>query len=316
MIRLVLVVLLLTTTLTAQTVDWAALAPRNATEGNTVSELATGITAGLATDRARAAALFSWVAHNIAYDVSQMEQIVAAGGKPKSYSRAEYDRLLAKRMDRTLKKRKGVCDNYSRLYQALCRAAGLECELIPGNARGDVMMPGSLGIGHAWNAVRLDGEWALVDCTWGAGSVSYKGKFNFGFKPAYFDPRPASLSYSHFPREARWQLLDEPVSERVFLDRPAIGKGFLRYNLYDLSYQEYELTAPRGEDLVLRFRATTDPGQLFCANYTVKQQIDCAVTREGDALTVTVPAKNVRNMVLAVLTRDSELLLSYRLRTR
>jgi uncharacterized protein (TIGR03000 family) len=38
---------------------------------------------------------------------------------------------------------------------------------------------------HAWNAVKLDGEWHLVDATWGAGGIKDK-QFVKKFKDYYF----------------------------------------------------------------------------------------------------------------------------------
>lgn len=51
----------------------------------------------------------------------------------------------------------GVCDSYARLYAMLCRAAGLEVYVINGETR--------LGY-HAWDAVKINGEWFFADPTW------------------------------------------------------------------------------------------------------------------------------------------------------
>ena len=59
------------------------------------------------------------------------------------------------------------------------RLAGLECQKLGGQAKGAGYYPGcfnpqrlSDGPGaHAWNAVKLRGEWYLSDATWAAGSV-------------------------------------------------------------------------------------------------------------------------------------------------
>ena len=48
----------------------------------------------------------------------------------------------------------GVCDSYSRAYEILMNAMGIDCMRQSGG-------------NHSWNAVRLDdGEWYWVDCTW------------------------------------------------------------------------------------------------------------------------------------------------------
>ena len=54
----------------------------------------------------------------------------------------------------------GVCNSYTRAYALLLREAGIDCYRVSGYVNGK---PSS---GHAWNAVKLDGKWYLVDCTW------------------------------------------------------------------------------------------------------------------------------------------------------
>ena len=55
-------------------------------------------------------------------------------------------------------KGKAVCDGYAKLMDRLMRELGLECDLMYGFA----------GDAHAWNTVRLDGYYYLVDATWDA----------------------------------------------------------------------------------------------------------------------------------------------------
>ena len=65
---------------------------------------------------------------------------------------------------------KGVCDSYSKLYDRLLKEAGFECQRVSGTANG-----GS----HAWNIVKIDGEWCHVDATWddpGSAETAVSGK--------------------------------------------------------------------------------------------------------------------------------------------
>ena len=52
---------------------------------------------------------------------------------------------------------KAVCDGYAGMFQALATKAGLESRLVLGRADGQR---------HAWNVVKIDGTWKLVDATW------------------------------------------------------------------------------------------------------------------------------------------------------
>ena len=51
----------------------------------------------------------------------------------------------------------GVCQSYALAYDMLLKAVGMESVYVTGTAGG-----GS----HAWNIVKIDGEWYHIDCTW------------------------------------------------------------------------------------------------------------------------------------------------------
>ena len=52
---------------------------------------------------------------------------------------------------------KAVCNGYARAYQHLLKAAGIPAWYVAGSSR---------GIGHAWNIVKIDGNWYYTDTTW------------------------------------------------------------------------------------------------------------------------------------------------------
>ena len=56
----------------------------------------------------------------------------------------------------------GVCENFATAFQELCWAQGIPCVMINGQS-----FTGGKQVGHAWNAFYTDGDWHLVDTTWG-----------------------------------------------------------------------------------------------------------------------------------------------------
>ena len=117
-------------------------------------EIAYFLTDDLKTDTEKARALYIWIAHNITYDLSQMN----------SNQRYNSSQEI---IDEVLTNRQGICQHYSELYLAMSKSVGLKSYLISGYTR-DVF--GNIAdVSHAWNGVRIDSNFFLIDVTWAAG---------------------------------------------------------------------------------------------------------------------------------------------------
>ena len=170
--------------------------------------LATYLAYSARNDREKAHAIYRWITDRIGYDA------------------ANY--FAGRRGDNTaegvLKSRKAVCAGYANLYEQLARRAGLEVVQVIGCGKNNGQTLQSARSNHAWNAVRLDGRWQLLDATWGAGNVDHATrKFTRQYKPYYFSVCPEELAFSHFPADPRWQLLDKPVKESDFCRWPKVS---------------------------------------------------------------------------------------------
>lgn len=150
------------------------------------------------TPQSKARRIYRWITRNINYDVP------AIRGSRQS---VVYEPV------QVLQRRQTVCEGYARLFQALGKAAGLEVEVISGISHPSISEAAG---GHAWNAVRLGGEWKLLDCTWGAGYV--KGN-DFYRSPTeyYFLTEPKVMASTHHPEDSQWQLLESPISKAEFV---------------------------------------------------------------------------------------------------
>lgn len=160
-------------------------------------------------DRLRA--MHDWVALNITYDY--------AGIRDGSYN----DKQGASRVFKT---RTGVCSGYSNLMVALGKVTGDRILYITGHTRGnDGQIQGS--VGHAWNAVFVNGQWQLMDVTWDSPSA-HGGKKPFPpLESTYFLPPPAVIGLDHFPDQPQWQLSSSPMSRGAFLRQPLVEPEFV-----------------------------------------------------------------------------------------
>ena len=148
------------------------------------------------TPRQKAERIYLWITHHINYDVAGLKS-------GKTASSAEM----------VLKRRCGTCAGYSQLFDSMARSAGLEVKPLHGLARGrSLALPPEA---HGWNALRLDGQWRLIDCTWGAGYVNQDIYYRAPIDHYFLTP-PEELITTHFPAEAGWQFLPQPLSRSEF----------------------------------------------------------------------------------------------------
>ncbi len=189
---------------------------------NSVEDLAEYLTGPADNDWEIVRAIFKWITDNISYDLNSDYN---SNGKAAS----------------VLQHGSSVCSGYSNLFEALTDAAGLESKTIDGYSKGRGYQPCSEFTGqsdHAWNAVKLDGNWYLVDCTWGAGHVDQRGEYIREFDEHYFLTPPEEFIYDHFPSDENWQLLDDPIDLAEFENMPLLKSYFFKYGLKLASHRD------------------------------------------------------------------------------
>lgn len=162
-----------------------------------------------ATEKARA--VFRWIADNVAYDLDML----------KAKNMAAFEDPV-----RVLNTRKTICTGYARIYDAMAKGAGLECEIISGWSP----QSKTKGPDHSWNAVKADGKWKLVDAGWAAG-MEIGDKWEKRFSEGWFFPEPKTFLVSHFPTHPAWQLVDPPWSKARYDSMPRMWTGFFDLGL-------------------------------------------------------------------------------------
>ncbi len=181
--------------------------------------LAVYLTESATTDRRKAREVYRWIADRVAYDAESF----FAGRKTNQSAEAVF------------KTRLGVCEGYSNLFGHLCKLAGLKTVQIGGcSAFTDDKQKDSNPL-HGWNAVFIDDAWHLVDVTWGAGTVDTKG-FSKHFTDYFFMPPPDELIFNHLPTDAKWQLLEKPLSMAEWLKLPTAD-----FELFEMGFDSSAL---------------------------------------------------------------------------
>ncbi len=155
-------------------------------------------------------AVFRWVAENVSYDVRMKDKIIEM--KRKRVSR-KGDRSLREEeiLKNVLDRRKGVCQDYSILFNALLHRLNFESVVVTGYTQDQ---KGSIdqAAGHAWNAVKVGNEWQLYDATWASGVVNSKDNFVQSYSEKWAKVAPSEMILTHMPFDPIWQFLEDPLT--------------------------------------------------------------------------------------------------------
>ena len=102
------------------------------------------------TEREKCRVIFRWITNNIKFDWNALNDT----------KKDRADPLIV------YKTKKTVCAGYASLFKAMCEEAKIKCEYIVGES----ITSNNYG-SHAWNIVKLDGVWYIMDVTWATGNT-------------------------------------------------------------------------------------------------------------------------------------------------
>ncbi len=177
---------------------YAQNAPNDATKSIPLLANYLGKKANTELQKVRAA--FAWMAFHIEYDQDVIDLKLLATSQNTAWQKAEM----------VLKRRTGVCEGYANLFKALCKEWKIECYFVTGLVKqGDGSIPDTP---HAWNAVKIDNEWHLLDVTWAAAATQTTNTVD----ERYFLTEVGIFLKNHYPDDPMWQLSDYPISETEF----------------------------------------------------------------------------------------------------
>uniref|UniRef100_A0A1I8G3T2 TGc domain-containing protein n=1 Tax=Macrostomum lignano TaxID=282301 RepID=A0A1I8G3T2_9PLAT len=227
-----------------------------------LESLATYLGSAASTDLEKIRAVYKWVTANISYDIDGY-----FGKKEKSPNDPQS----------VLKNGTSVCEGYASISLSLLQLLGIECVKISGYSKGFGYNPTKplttdKDTDHAWNAVKLNGEWRFIETTWGAGHVNSDHKFERNETDFYFLTDPEVFIEAHFPymnsdmaESKKWQLLKNPIDLDTFNNRVKREKACIEHQVELMSHNK-ALVDVDGE-VTLKFRGNGKPLTSFSAKF-------------------------------------------------
>lgn len=206
----------------------------------TIETTVKAVTKPFKTDTQKIRALYSWLAKNIDYDY--------VGYKSDYWDHYKsYEDLIKD----TFKFRKGVCSGYSHLFKRMLEKCNIESEVINGYARFDLSTIFLNETNHAWNRVKIDNKWELLDVTWAYDTTTTN------VDDFYFLTEPEIFILNHYPADYKYSHLEEYFSLNQFMDFPIYNKYY--YTLgFDLDKPKKGLFIPTDDTLKINLKSNPE----------------------------------------------------------
>lgn len=209
-------------------------------------------------DRLRA--YYTWIAMNIRYDTDHMSdlQLISSFNVQNVYSSGQ-------KPEEVFKSRKAVCEGYSNLLSAFCKTSGIPCYTVCGHVKteeGEIPK-----IMHAWNVVKPDTVWKLIDVTWSSGYVNQGGVYVKRFSNNYFAPKAEVFIKDHLPLDPMWQLLYYPYNREHFEKSTAPSPNTEKFHFNDSIHFFMKHTESQQQGLSFLHYYRNNPGEAFYAKH-------------------------------------------------
>lgn len=272
-------------------VDYSAIdayarnAPASA--ARSLKTLSAYLTAPAQSDLAKARSVYAWITSHIRYDEN------AFSGQKYS-SETEY-------ANRSLRSGKAVCTGFALLFKHLLLPAGIDVANIKGYARTFDSEAGRpiQRVDHEWNAVKLDGDWYLLDIAWAQTTAKADRPNDY-----FFLTEPVEFAANHFPLDTRWQLLNSTISKTQFDQFPKVYDAYFRLG-FDANFPKSGVI--RADDALTLTLRNEQEVEFMCAigraGGTQSTAVPVNVQRSGDLYRLTIAVPNRGNSTLLVFAK-------------
>ncbi len=277
-------------------------------------QLATKIANDFNDDLSKARAAFRWLTYNIRYDLEEYyepKKVISFRYGTEEERLQKLQAIKDKIVDEAFLTKMGVCEEYAQSFKKVADLLGIESQVIKGYVRNSAQEIGRVPntTNHAWNSVKIDNRWILLDATWAAGYL-FNGKWQKDFNEYFFAIEPKKIGRTHFPDDKKWQIVLNQNSLIDFYNQPIYSQGLLRTNLEVLSPKKGNIQVSRSKKVVLKIRNLTASNRLFYNYRGQRYSKRPEITYDGKIATVSI--ENPGNSTDLYLFINRNLALEYK----
>lgn len=110
--------------------------------------------------------IFQWITSNVEYERTNKD-VKTIGFLGDEYVLSELKTNSTQNIYGAIVNKKAICDGIADAYKYICNCCNLECLIVDGYV-GNISDQNY----HAWNLIKVEDEWYLVDATWNLGKDS------------------------------------------------------------------------------------------------------------------------------------------------
>lgn len=185
---------------------------------------------------------------------------------------------------RVIQSKRGGTEEIVFLVFEMCEAINIPCNVI----RGYLKLPGEiLAVGrtpprtHFWNAVLVENEWRIMDCSLASPSHPKRGLFSEApdgiAEFFYFLTRPSEICWTHVPSHPNDQHLVPPVNPEILLSLPVACPPFFQH---ELQMVDFDTSLTHIEELEMIHIKFFVPTEVECVART--ESFELAADSDGD----------------------------------
>jgi len=282
-------------------------------------QLADRISKDFSSDLDRVRASFKWITNNIRYNLEEAQQPSRTVIQFRYSSEKERLEKIQQIKDNIVKEaffsKKGVCEEYAQSLKKLCDLLGIEAEVLTGYVRNTAYeinrVPNTSN--HAWNAVKIDNKWIIIDATWSSGHV-INGRWLKEFNSYYFNIDYNKIGHTHYTDNRKWNIILNQDSLQEFYSQPIYGKEFLRKDMEVVSPKSGTINTKGGETIILKIKNLKPHNKVYYGLMGDQYSKKPIVTFNNNIASISIIAPQ-KNMELYLFV-DKELALEYKIAVR
>tara|TARA_R110000787_G_scaffold250841_1_gene356404 strand:+ start:5367 stop:6323 length:957 start_codon:yes stop_codon:yes gene_type:complete len=266
-------------------------------------------------DSNKVRAAFIWLTQNIRYDLKafyQPKKVVEFSYFTEEERLQKIQTIKDNIVEKAFLTKMGVCEEYAQSFKKLADLLGIEAQVLKGYVRSSAYDIGRVPntTNHAWNAVKINGKWILLDATWAAGYL-FNGQWKKEYNEYFFDIDSEKIGRTHYVDNRKWKVVLNQSSLSDFYNQPIYSQGFLKTNLELISSKKGVIAINRSKKIIVKIKNLPQSAQLY---YTFKGQRyskEPVITFEENTAVITI--ENPRKNTELYLFFNRDLALEYKI---